>query len=398
MNDFHYSALNKNKEIIDGVVQADSENAALKSLQQQGLVPISLNTAHKKSGKQRHITPSAAELLLALEQLLVMLSSGLSLYLAVNSLAKSLGNAGVSDQFGKIAEQLGKGLSFSAALAESTLRFPPYIAQLIKAGELSGKLNKSLQDGVEQFRYEQQVQADFKNAMVYPLILIVSGIAAVGIIFTFVVPKFVNLLDKADDLPLLSVIVLSAGKFANEHWPAILGGVLAVLLAGALVWKRWQLTGKLLNFVSRIPGFKLFFLELELGRWSYLVGTLLSNQVPILDAIQLANEGVRLPWVRARLYQVGQRIKEGNDVVSSLKDLQLFPAMGLDLINVGEKSGKLAEMLKALSSIFSESSKRKIQRFLQFLEPMAILVLGLVIGLIMAGIILAITSMNNNVL
>ena len=398
MAEFTYSALNKNKEIIEGVVQAESESDAMKSLQKQGLIPISLDISRKNKNKQRKATPSSSELLLSLEQLLVMLNSGLSLYLAVNSLSKSLGNSAVSDQFARIAEHLGKGLSFSAALASSKLKFPPYIPQLIKAGELSGKLNKSLQDGVEQFRYEQQVQADFKNAMVYPIILIISGFIAVSIIFTFVVPRFVNLLDKVENLPILSVIILSTGKFANENWPIILGSTLTTLLPGYLLWKNWQLADKLLNLVSRVPGFKKFFLELELGRWSYLVGTLLSNQVPILDAIQLANEGVRLPWMRARLYQVVQRIKEGNDVVNSLKDLQLFPAMGLDLISVGEKSGKLAEMLKALSNIFSDSSKRKIQRFLQFLEPLAILILGLIIGLIMAGIILAITSMNDVVL
>ncbi len=102
--------------------------------------------------------------------------------------------------------------------------------------------------------------------------------------------------------------------------------------------------------------------------------------------------------MRARLYQVVQLVQEGNNMVHSLKELQLLSAMSLDLISVGEQSGKLAEMLKALSTIFSENSKRRIQHFLQLLEPVAILILGLIIGLIMAGIILAITSMNDAVL
>ncbi len=368
MTDFNYSALNKNKEIIEGVITATSDNEAMKILQKQGLIPVSLQATQKKKAKH-HRSPSQSDLLLSLEQLLVMLDSGLSLHIAINSLAESLNHSAISGQFQEIAEQLGKGISLSTALINSDLKLPPYIPQLIKAGELSGKLNKSLQDGVEQFRYEQQVRSEFKNAMIYPIILIISGFIAISIIFTFVVPKFTNLLDKVENLPTLSVIVLSSGKFSNEYWQFILGGTITI-----------------------------FFLELELGRWSYLVGTLLSNQVPILSAIQLANEGVRIPWMRARLYQVVQLVQEGNNMVHSLKELQLLSAMSLDLISVGEKSGKLAEMLKALSTIFSENSKRRIQRFLQLLEPIAILILGLIIGLIMAGIILAITSMNDAVL
>ncbi len=397
MTDFNYSALNKNKEIIEGVITATSDNEAMKILQKQGLIPVSLQATQKKKAKH-HRSPSQSDLLLSLEQLLVMLDSGLSLHIAINSLAESLNHSAISGQFQEIAEQLGKGISLSTALINSDLKLPPYIPQLIKAGELSGKLNKSLQDGVEQFRYEQQVRSEFKNAMIYPIILIISGFIAISIIFTFVVPKFTNLLDKVENLPTLSVIVLSSGKFSNEYWQFILGGTITVFFLAYIAWKKLNLADKLLSLVSRIPRIKIFFLELELGRWSYLVGTLLSNQVPILSAIQLANEGVRIPWMRARLYQVVQLVQEGNNMVHSLKELQLLSAMSLDLISVGEKSGKLAEMLKALSTIFSENSKRRIQRFLQLLEPIAILILGLIIGLIMAGIILAITSMNDAVL
>ncbi len=225
MTDFNYSALNKNKEIIEGVIAATSANEAMNTLQKQGLIPVSLQTTQKEKAK-KYRSPSQSDLLLSLEQLLVMLDSGLSLHIAINSLAKSLNHSAVSGQFQAIAEQLGKGISLSAALTNSDLKFPPYIPQLIKAGELSGKLNKSLKDGVDQFRYEQQVQSEFKNAMIYPTILIISGFVAISIIFTFVVPKFTNLLDKVDNLPTLSVIILSSGKFSNEYWQFILGGAI----------------------------------------------------------------------------------------------------------------------------------------------------------------------------
>ncbi len=398
----NYTALNYQQERIQGTIEASSERQALQLLSKQGLVPIALieNQAIKRPvsrrfgwHKQKPVSPKA--LLVAFEQLLVMLKSGLSLHRATLSLGRSLGHDGIATQFNGIAQQLGRGDSFSIALSESELKLPAYLLQLVKAGELSGKLIEALEDGLAQFRYEQRVNSEVRNAMIYPLILIFAGIIAVGIIFTAVVPKFTNLLNKVEDLPTISVWVLSVGRFASEQavWLGI--GIISFVVLIYIGLKYLHLGKHLLNSLSRLPGLKVFFLESELGRWSYLVGTLLSNRVSVLEAIQLANEGVRISWMQARLFQVSRSVKEGGGIAESLKNIHLFPPVGLDLMIVGEQSSKLADMLQSVSIMFADSSKQKIERFLQLLEPVAILFLGLVIGVIMAGIILAITSMND---
>ena len=392
---YRYQALNSEREKVLGEIDAPDLRSANRLLERQGLVPLDLSTKQPKTEPRRRLAARQVDLRLALEQLVTLLEAGVSLEEAVSTLATAELHPAVALAFSDIQKKIRQGTSFSVAMQASQLKFPPYIDQLVEAGEMTGKLAVSLRDGIKQMAYDEEVRNDMRNAMIYPVILVVSGIGAVLLIFTMVVPKFANLLDKGNDLPWLSWAVLSLGVFFNTHIWAIVS-IVVVLVALMLASARQSvLQRQFWNSLSRMPMFRAWMQELEIARWSGVLGILLGNNVAMLDAVELAGGGLKVPWLKARLQTVGRRIKGGLSMHDSLKETHVFTATGLDMVRVGERAGQLPRMLGTLAKLYTDRGRERTKRFLALLEPVAILVIGAVIGLLMAGVIMAVTSYND---
>ncbi|MFZ1643457.1 MAG: type II secretion system F family protein, partial [Candidatus Contendobacter sp.] len=209
---YQYNAVNARGKPIEGTLQADHERTAIRQLQRQGLTVIDLRPARAPVRTGARHPPRAPELLMVLHQLTTLLESGVTLNEAVISLAETQPHPFVARAFSDMATQLQRGASFAAALRQSGLPLPDYFRQLAEAGELTGRLAEALRGGLNQYQYELAVAAEFRNALIYPSILIVSGIAAVTLIFVLVVPKFASLLTKTKAaVPWLSQWVLGLG-------------------------------------------------------------------------------------------------------------------------------------------------------------------------------------------
>jgi general secretion pathway protein F len=298
--------------------------------------------------------------------------------------------------FADILSRLQAGTSFSVALKESKLQLPDYIYPLAEAGELTGNIAKSLRDGLDQMRYEHQVAAEMKNALIYPVILIFSGIAAVLLIFIVVVPKFSGLLKKSDgDLPLIAELTLSTGMFFNNN--LLLVSVVIVTVISSIIFSlgNEKTRQKIWDTALTLPVIGEWLTTSEIARWSAMFSTLLSSSIEITQALSLAQEGVKGTLLNAKLTQVIKSVKGGESLAKSLQENGAITAMGYGLVKVGEVSGELPKMLNSLSQIYTDNSKERMTRFLTLLEPIAIVSIGGVIGTIMTGIILAITSAND---
>lgn len=381
-----------------GTVNADTLRAASRMLRRQGLAVVEVKNEAETVIHQgrRFRRPAAREVLMAMHQLCTLLESGVSLEESVESLADSAGHPGLARQFFEINGSLRRGSPFSEALKESRLNLPPYFGPLAEAGELTGKLAPALRDGVGQWEYDIRVANEFRNALTYPIILIVSGILAVLLIFALVVPKFVNLLAKArQEVPLLARLVLGTGAFVNKNMMVL--GVMALLLAalGVFFYRNPRIRQRLRDFLAGLPLLKGWMIEMDIACWSAMVATLLENRVPLLKALELAQRHVSLSLLGARLTHVAQTVRNGASLATALQDMDAITAMGYNLINVGERSGELPRMLRSLATLYSESGRTRVKRFLLLLEPLAILIIGAAVGIIMAGIMQAITSVNS---
>ena len=399
MQRFRYQAMNAEGVALDGEVVAASEREAARAVEQRGLVVLSLAAGDARPAAGvlggRRARLKAQDIILALQELSTLLTAGVGLADAVIAQARSNPHPRLREAFEGIAAGLRQGQAFSQALAATGLPLPRYVDTLVRSGEKAGLLARALGDAAAQMDYDRTVRGEMRQALTYPAVLVLAGIGAVVMMFTYVVPKFAVLLKRAQELPWLAAAVLNTGMFARENFWWLAGG-----LAGTAVFATWALRrpgarARLLERLERVPVLGTWRVESEVAAWARVLATLLGNRVPMLDALVLSSESVNSPRRRARLEEATRAVRSGNTLADALEEQATLSPTGYNLVRVGERSGELPAMLGSLAKLYQESGRARMKQFLSLLEPIAILMIGGVIGLIMTGIILAITSAND---
>ena len=392
---YHYQALNSEGVSLEGMLRAASERDAARALERRGLSVIEVRSGEGGGKGERRGRLRSGDVILALQELATMLTSGVSIVDAVGSQALGAHHPKIVAAFAGMSRDLQRGQAFSATVAKSGLPLPEYVVQLARAGELTGELGKALRDASAQMEYEQQLRNEMRNALIYPAVLVVAGIAAVAIMFIFVVPKFASLLEQANDLPWLAWVVLAFGTWSRENFLVLL--MLAATAGAAAAWalRNPDLRARALDALSRWPVVGPWLVEADTARWAKVLGALLGNKVPLMRGLELAQSGLQLPQRRARMGEVTRAVRGGASLADALEDHDALTATGYNLIRVGERSGKLASMLDSLAKLYEESGRNRMKRVLILLEPIAILAIGSMIGTIILGVILAITSAND---
>ncbi|WP_024868644.1 type II secretion system F family protein [Pseudoxanthomonas suwonensis] len=396
---YRFKAFNSEGATLDGEIAAQSEREAARLLERRGLSVIALEQeGARAAGRLPGRGPRrlrSTDLILALHELATLLGSGVGLAEAVAAQTRSAHHPRLLAAFESISTGLRQGQSFSQALMATGLPLPGYVDTLVRSGEKAGLLGRALRDAVLQMEYDEAVRTEIRQALTYPAVLVVAGLGAVVMMFTFVVPRFSALLDRAENLPWLGAAVLNTGMFARQWW-----WVLMLVLGAAAAWGVRTLgnpasRARVYEWLERLPVVGTWRVESETASWARILSTLLGNRVPLLDALALAQAGVRSPGRRTRLEEVARNVRSGATLADALEEQDTLTATGYNLVRVGERSGELPAMLQSLARLCEEAGRRRMKQFLALLEPAAILLIGGTIGVIMVGIILAITSAND---
>lgn len=395
--EFRYEAVNREGQTLKGQLSARTELEALQLLRSQDLVPVAVKqfSGRASASKRRFKPASIQDKTLVIRELATLLAAGVSLAEAADSTSQAHEGTHLGHAFGLVYAQLRSGEPLSAALRAAELAFPEYLYQLVGAGELTGKLAPALHSAADQMDYEQRVRQEMRNALIYPAVLVFSGIAATLLIFVVVVPKFTNMLKSSrSNLPEISILVLKTGLFVKENllWFG-LGGV-GLVMGCWLVLANPAARRQLLEWVAKLPLVGDWLVHAEIGCWAAMLGSLLANKVPIVRAMELAESGVALQSVSVKLKLAVRDLRAGKKLADSLATHRTVNPMGINLVRVGERTGELPEMLRTLGRIYENASRDRMKRFLILFEPAAILVVGAVIGFIMVAIMLAITSLS----
>jgi len=389
---FAYEMLESDGKLTRGTVEAASEAEARRQLQRQGGTVLGLGP-HRSAARRGGI--SRAALLLAFTELTTLLHSGLGIAESVGSIAAARQQDTLHDTLEKLGRAIAQGKSFAEALRLSGVPLPEYFFQLAQAGEMTGRLAESLDEALDQFSYQQEVAADMRNALIYPAVLLTTGVLAVGLMFAFVVPKFSGMLAQPQGLPWLAWAVLSSGTFVNENLIAVLAAI--ALSLGLLVWtlRRPAARATLMERMAHWPVLGPWLMERDSATWAALLGALLAQGVPMLDALGLANNSVQIISRRRRMEQAARAVKAGLALSRALEEQSALNATAYNLLRTGERAGRLPEMLKALARLHAKSGRDRMKRVLLLIEPLAILLIGAAIGTIVLGIVLAITSVSD---
>jgi general secretion pathway protein F len=398
MPTFTYSALSSLGQSVSGELIAEHERAALRELKRRGLTPLSLAIAARARRQLLSWTrqPSADDHIRLANELAVLVEAGVSLSEAIDIATRSPVYNIFGDALGGLGRDLRRGMSVPDAVRANITTFPVYVYQLLEAGNQTGMLTGALKDASLQMQFDERVRKDIRNALIYPMFLIAMGTTATLFIFLFVVPRFAGMMKgRLQLMPPFSRGIFLVGMFLRDNIVPVVGLGFVLVAALVLLLRRPSVRARLRELAVRLPVLGNMLVEAEAGRWTAMLATLLRNRVPLVQSLSLARDSLLLESFKAQLAQVERAVRGGSGLGAALADYRIFDESLVNLINVGERSGRLADMLKSAAQLAEQKGRDRIKRLMALLEPVSILVIGCMIGVIVISLFTAITSINN---
>ncbi|WP_151702563.1 type II secretion system F family protein [Nitrincola alkalilacustris] len=402
MPDFSYKAARSDGKMAQGVITARTPDLASRDLRNQGLIPISIQSVDSNTavsavsgGHSRNARANRDDVLSLTSELAVLLRAGLPIDRALKVLIDMSGKAGVRSLLEDLLKTVKGGKGLSHALGNHTDLFGSFYVNMVRSGEASGRLSEVLSSLAAHLERSKAVRSNVVSAMIYPAILLVVAVLSVALMLGFVVPQFEALFsDMGDALPLLTRGVIAAGNFVQAYgWI-----VLLIMIPLILLLRRWLATpagiAMLDQKLLRIPVLGQVLFKYETAQFSRTLGTLLHNGVSLLKALSIATGTVGNSQVRAAFEGLTPAVKQGGRMSVALAEAGVFTPMMIQIVRVGEESGRLDEMMLELARVYDDEVESGIKRALTLLEPIMILSLGAIIALIIISILMGILSIN----
>jgi len=399
---YSYKAVNSSGETEEGIMNAVDQQTVLTDLQDKGFVPIRVELASDKTflGVRLGVASirlSQKEVLLLTGELATLLDSGLPLDRSLRVLIQlTEDNDKLSRLITQVLEKIKSGAALADALESQGEVFSRFYLNMIRAGEMGGNLADVLTRLAEYLERSQELKDTVATALIYPAILLVMSVASLLVMLTFVVPQFTEMFDNAGkSLPVPTQIVVALADFLQAYWWVLLLAVIGLSsymkaqLANPVTKKVWDA-----RFLT-LPLFGDILLHMETANLTRTLGTLLGNGVSILKALGIVRETAGNLVMVELLDEAEQQLKQGKSMSDALTESECFPKLAIQMIKMGEETGRLEEMLLRVASIYDKQLRTSIQRMLALLEPALIITLGLMIAGIIVSILLAILSVND---
>ncbi len=399
---YSYKAVNNMGEMEEGVKNASDQQALVAELQGAGFIPIRIDTARDRTflgikiGKAS-IRLSNKEVLLLTGELATLLDSGLPLDRSLQVLIQlTEENEKLSKMMTQVLESVKGGSALADALESQNGVFSRFYLNMIRAGEMGGNLGDVLTRLSEYLERSQELKDTVTTALIYPAILLIMSLASLFVMLTFVVPQFTEMFESAGQaLPVPTQIVVALAGGLQSYWWLILLTLIIVSsymksqLANPVSKKTWDA-----RFLQ-LPLFGDILLHMETAALTRTLGTLLGNGVSILKALGIVRETATNLIIVDVLDDAEQQLKQGKSMSDALINSECFPKLAIQMIKMGEETGRLEEMLLRVATIYDKQLRTSIQRMLALLEPALIISLGLMIAGIIVSILLAILSVND---
>jgi type IV pilus assembly protein PilC len=411
---FNYVALDTRGQEATGLVEAPSSNAAITQLRQAGYFPTSVieeaisspdgQAARDRAAKMTRTTKPRAKkgivlfkrktvkskvLMIFTRQLATLIDSGLPLLRSLNVLAKQERDKVLKNTINKIADSVQSGSTFSDALALHPRIFNNLYVNMVKAGEVGGVLELVL-NRLSEF---QEKAAKIKNkimaAMVYPAIVMTMAVGILTFLLIFIVPRFELIFhDLLGDKPLPPVtrFVIGASDSLKNHGLVVLGIIVAAVTLYKFIGRTRRGRLAIDSFKLRMPLFGNLNRKSAISRFARTLGTLITSGVPILQALNITRETAGNAAIARAIAQVHDSVKEGESIVQPLEASRVFPPMVVSMVDVGEETGKLPEMLLKIADVYDDEVDNAVVALTSMLEPIMIVFLAIIVGTIVLAL------------
>jgi general secretion pathway protein F len=404
MSVFEYIALDEKGNQLKGFIDAPGIAAARQKLREENVYPVEINQAQTK--KETALSGalkislwervSTSQVAVFTRQLSTLLGAGMPLVPSLSILMQQEKNPLLKKSLAQIREQVNEGKSLTEGISEFPRIFPPFYLNMVRAGEASGTINLVLERLADFSENQQALMSKIKSAMYYPIAMLFIGSTIIFLLLTFVVPKITEIFtDMKQTLPLITIILITVSNFLKSFWWLIL-----LLLGAAIAAFRYTTTATEAgrrawdNTKLKIPVWGQINSKIAIARFCRTLATLLQSGVPLLAAMEIVRNIVNNVIIGDAIHQAARDLEEGKGLSGPLTKSGLFPPLVTEMIAVGEQSGALEAMLNRIATAYENESQANITVMTSLLEPVMILIMGLVVGFIVVSILLPIFEMN----
>ncbi len=417
---FDYIALDARGQESRGVIDAASSNDAVGQLRQAGFFPTNVSEegkggAPKQSKKSQQAIKAAAApkaksggisffqrktvsgkvLMIFTRQLATLIDAGLPLLRGLTVLAKQERDLVLRNTINALADAVQGGSTFSESMAQHPRIFNKLYINMVKAGELGGVLELVLQRLAEFQEKAQKVKNKVIAAMAYPVIVLMIAMLIMLFLLTFIVPKFEAIFkdmlgNKA--LPPITELVIGASNLIKTNWYFLIAGVILIVISYRLTAANPKGRQMLDRLALKIPLFGDLSRKSAISRFSRTLGTLVTSGVPILQALNITKETAGNAVVAEAITKVHDAVKEGESIVQPLEASGVFPPMVISMVDVGEETGQLPEMLLKIAEVYDDEVDNEVEGLTSLLEPIMIVLLALIVGTIVIALFMPLIS------
>ena len=404
MSVYEYTALDEKGRERKGFVDAMGVAAARQKLREEGVYPIEINQAADKKdaalsgvfGINFWQRVSTKDVSIFTRQLSTLLGAGIPLVPSLSVLIAQTKNQLLKQTLAQIREQVNEGKSLTQGMLNFPRIFPPFYVNMIRAGESSGTINLVLERLADFSENQQALMSKIRSALAYPIIMLFIGSAVIFLLMTFVVPKITGIFtDMHQTLPLITIVLIAISNFLKSFWWLIL-----ILLAAAIAAFKYMTTGteagkRLWDTAKlKIPVWGQVNRKIAIARFCRTLATLLQSGVPLLSSMEIVRNVVNNILIGEAISKASKDVEEGKGLSGPLTQSGIFPPLVTEMVAVGEQSGTLEKMLNRVATAYETESQSDIMVMTSLLEPLMILVMGLLVGFIVISILLPIFEMN----
>lgn len=400
MPNFKYKAMNKKGERLEGTYNAISRDEVIEMISSNNYYPLMVeeNREGTKIELRLFERVTTKDIAMFCRQFYTMLDAGVSINSAVHILAEQLTNRKLKDALGDMEDQVRKGQTLSESMRKHDKIFPDLLISMIETGEVSGNLDSVLLRMSTHYEKENKINNKVKSAMIYPAVLSVVTVVIVVVLITFVMPTFIGIFeDSGVELPLATRILLGMSSGIRRHGLLILFGIATFVVLIRYYFR--SESGNLFSSKAKlaIPILKGLNQKIIVSRFTRTLSTLLASGVTLVQSLEVVADIMGNKLAEEAVIKVREDVIKGEGLSGPIGEIKLFPSMLSSMIKIGEESGSLDDILNKTADFYDEELEVAVQTATAMLEPLLIVVMGVVMGFIIISIMLPMFNMYNNI-
>ena len=380
MPSYAYTAKDATGNVRQGVMSADDEQEFLAKIREKGMY---VNSYKERRTDVKTVKKfKTKDLAFFTRQLAAMLTSGLTLVKALDILCKEQESEAARNVWRDVYENVQKGESFSDALEVHGSVFPTLFSAMVGAGEASGSLDVIMQRLSDYYANQNKISNTIRSAMIYPIILAVLTVGVVIGVFVFIMPTFTDLYDNPDDMPGLTKAMVNIGNFLTKYWYIMVPILLGLIFVFIYALKMPDFRLKWDRFLIKGPAFGKLVVKIYTARFAQTMASLYSSGLPMVECLKRSSDTLNNSYITLKFRDIIDEVKSGETLSSSIQRAEIFDSMFCSIIYVGEEAGALDDILAKTAEYYDEEADSAVKRLCSLLEPVMLIIMGIVIGLV----------------